>query len=134
MEVRRLKAGLQTARTDIGDARKALAEAVREVTGLRSQLAKAKHLAAESESKAGTLLKQRAQLREELKAAQAGGAAAGGGHTCPKDGGAMHEAERDGVVVDVCEKCGGIFFDAGEVEQLLQRTGGGGWLARIFGR
>lgn len=35
---------------------------------------------------------------------------------CPKCGGSMREVRREGVVVDRCTECGGIFLDAGELE------------------
>lgn len=38
---------------------------------------------------------------------------------CPKCGGTLTEIQYEVVKVDRCESCNGIFFDAGEVEQLL---------------
>ena len=38
---------------------------------------------------------------------------------CPKCGGAMRSQERQGIVVDVCTQCRGIFLDRGERERLL---------------
>jgi Zn-finger nucleic acid-binding protein len=39
--------------------------------------------------------------------------------TCPKCGGAMHSYERNGVTVDQCTECRGIFLDRGELERLV---------------
>ncbi|CAN5115888.1 hypothetical protein BH23CHL1_BH23CHL1_20900 [soil metagenome] len=39
---------------------------------------------------------------------------------CPKCFSAMRRVERSGVVVDRCTGCGGLFFDRGELERLLQ--------------
>jgi uncharacterized protein len=39
--------------------------------------------------------------------------------TCPKCGGAMRSYERNGVVVDQCTECRGIFLDRGELERLV---------------
>jgi Zn-finger nucleic acid-binding protein len=41
--------------------------------------------------------------------------------TCPKCGGEMHTVERNGVTIEQCRKCHGIFLDRGEFEQLLTR-------------
>jgi Zn-finger nucleic acid-binding protein len=40
---------------------------------------------------------------------------------CPKCGGEMHTVERNGVTIEQCRKCHGIFLDRGEFEQLLSR-------------
>lgn len=39
--------------------------------------------------------------------------------TCPKCRGEMRSYERNGVVVDQCRECRGIFLDRGELETLL---------------
>ena len=41
--------------------------------------------------------------------------------TCPKCGGEMHAVARNGVTIEQCRKCHGIFLDRGEFEQLLAR-------------
>ncbi|HVR41514.1 MAG TPA: zf-TFIIB domain-containing protein [Thermoanaerobaculia bacterium] len=43
---------------------------------------------------------------------------------CPKCGFDLHTIEFHGVKVDQCGHCGGIFFDQGEIEQLLQHEAG----------
>ncbi len=40
---------------------------------------------------------------------------------CPKCGGEMHPHGRNGVTIEQCRKCHGIFLDPGEFEQLLSR-------------
>jgi Zn-finger nucleic acid-binding protein len=40
---------------------------------------------------------------------------------CPKCGGEMRAHERNGVTIEQCRKCHGIFLDRGEFEQLLGR-------------
>ena len=42
-----------------------------------------------------------------------------GALTCPKCGGAMRHYERNGVVVDQCAECRGVFLDRGELERLI---------------
>ena len=39
--------------------------------------------------------------------------------TCPKCGAAMRQYERNGVTVDQCTECRGLFLDRGELEHLL---------------
>ena len=36
---------------------------------------------------------------------------------CPRDSGDMKEIEKDGVVVDICENCTGVWFDNREFEK-----------------
>ncbi|MBX3104046.1 MAG: zf-TFIIB domain-containing protein [Cryobacterium sp.] len=38
---------------------------------------------------------------------------------CPKCQGTWRRIERNGVVIDQCEQCQGIFLDRGELEQLI---------------
>jgi Zn-finger nucleic acid-binding protein len=40
---------------------------------------------------------------------------------CPKCGGEMRQQARNGVTIEQCRKCYGIFLDRGEFEQLLGR-------------
>lgn len=55
---------------------------------------------------------------------------------CPKDGGALHERDMDGVKVDVCTTCNGVWLDAGELDTLRARdhSGVGRFLSNILGR
>jgi uncharacterized protein len=39
--------------------------------------------------------------------------------TCPKCGSEMRSYERNGVVVDQCTGCRGLFLDRGELERLV---------------
>ncbi|MGE5408855.1 MAG: zf-TFIIB domain-containing protein [Syntrophothermus sp.] len=41
--------------------------------------------------------------------------------TCPKCKGQMRTHERNGVTIEQCTRCHGIFLDRGEFEQLLGR-------------
>lgn len=42
---------------------------------------------------------------------------------CPKCGSAMRTYERNGVTVDQCTGCGGLFLDRGELERLIEAEG-----------
>ena len=44
--------------------------------------------------------------------------------TCPKCRGEMRTYERNGILIDQCQECRGIFLDRGELEQLLDAERG----------
>lgn len=39
--------------------------------------------------------------------------------TCMRCGGEMRTYQRNGIVIDQCERCHGIFLDRGELERLI---------------
>ena len=43
--------------------------------------------------------------------------------TCPKCQGEMRSYERNGINVDQCTECRGLFLDRGELEHLVQAEG-----------
>lgn len=49
---------------------------------------------------------------------------------CPKDGYDLTSTDYQGVTVDTCAHCGGLWLDHGELDQLMAR-GGQGVLRRI---
>ena len=46
--------------------------------------------------------------------------------TCPVCQGVMREIERQGVLIDTCTQCRGVWLDRGELEKLAGAMGGGG--------
>ena len=51
---------------------------------------------------------------------------------CPKCGMDLKEIEFRGIQIDKCFSCGGIYFDDGEVEQLMaQEDGEDGFFSRV---
>lgn len=42
---------------------------------------------------------------------------------CPNDNTAMQEIDRNGVRIDVCPQCRGVWLDRGELEKLLEMVG-----------
>lgn len=79
-----------------------------------------------------------AKLRAELDAKRAAAAESQSKTAhwmrCPKCGGQMAEKRHENVNVDVCGGCGGIFFDAGELDLLLKHEKeGASLLGRLFG-
>ncbi|HJX05384.1 MAG TPA: zf-TFIIB domain-containing protein [Candidatus Nanoarchaeia archaeon] len=40
---------------------------------------------------------------------------------CPKDHFPMRKKTREGITIDKCEKCGGIWLDKGEMDEIIQK-------------
>ncbi len=81
------------------------------------------------------LAKLRAELDAKRKAASSASAKATHWMCCPKCGGTMAEVKLESVVIDRCGSCGGIYFDAGELELLVKHEkSSSGVLGRLFGR
>ena len=73
------------------------------------------------------------RMREKMKVAEEAKAAGASSMVCPRCGGALKENKFQEISIDTCEKCGGVWLDAGELEQLTQREKGG-WLSGLFHR
>ena len=69
---------------------------------------------------------------ERMRAKRAAEGAAAG-LQCPKCDGTLMEIDYDVVKIDRCEKCNGVWLDAGELEQLTKQEDGGGLMSRLFG-
>ncbi|MGH9338427.1 MAG: zf-TFIIB domain-containing protein [Acidobacteriota bacterium] len=50
---------------------------------------------------------------------------------CPKCGGTMEEAEQGAVKIDICTRCGGSFFDKGELDLVLKMNEKASFLDRL---
>jgi Zn-finger nucleic acid-binding protein len=72
------------------------------------------------------------KLREKMKVSEEAKAAGISSMRCPRCDGTLNENKVDDVSIDVCDKCGGVWLDSGELEQLTKREGGG-FLSRIWG-
>jgi Zn-finger nucleic acid-binding protein len=73
------------------------------------------------------------KLREKMKVSEDAKAAGISSMKCPRCDGALQESKVEDVSIDICDKCGGVWLDSGELEQLTKREGGGGFLSRIWG-
>lgn len=51
---------------------------------------------------------------------------------CPKCDGHLFETEYEGIAIDVCDKCSGVWLDAGELAQVVDNNEDSGWLSRFF--
>ena len=71
-----------------------------------------------------SLERLREALREEARERDAGPVTM----DCPRCTGKLHAADYDGVEINRCDNCGGIWLDAGELEQIIsQETSTGRW-------
>lgn len=52
---------------------------------------------------------------------------------CPKCDGVLVETDYENIRIDVCDKCSGVWFDAGELAQVVEKNENSGWLSRFFG-
>ena len=60
------------------------------------------------------------RLREKMKVADAAKAAGTSTMSCPRCDGNLKESKFEEVTIDTCEKCGGVWLDSGELEQLTR--------------
>ena len=52
---------------------------------------------------------------------------------CPRCTGKLHSETYDEVNVDRCDKCGGLWLDAGELEQIIgKESGPGRWFQALW--
>lgn len=73
------------------------------------------------------------ELIEKMKAKIVGAAAGERNVKCPKCGGSLRETEFENVKIDVCEKCSGVWLDAGELAQIVDQDKENGWFSRLVG-
>lgn len=70
------------------------------------------------------------KMKAKLEAENAKGLEA----KCPKCDGDLVETDFENIKVDVCNKCSGVWFDAGELAQVMDKEEKkDGWLGRFFG-
>lgn len=73
------------------------------------------------------------ELIERMRAKLAFEHAASAGIDCPRCDGRLMEANYEHIKIDVCDKCHGVWLDAGELAQIIEKDKQGGWFARLFG-
>jgi uncharacterized protein len=71
------------------------------------------------------------KLREKMKVAAEAKAAGTSSMRCPRCDGTLNETTFEGVSIDTCDKCAGVWLDSGELEQLTRKEAGG-WLSRLW--
>lgn len=74
------------------------------------------------------------ELLDKMKAKIDGGEAKNAELQCPRCDGTLYETTYEGITIDVCNHCTGVWLDAGELAQVAAKDeGGSGWFGRIFG-
>lgn len=76
--------------------------------------------------------RQERELIEKMKAKMTAEQAEAALPPCPKCDGKLVEVDFEGVNIDLCDKCGGAWLDAGELETLTKKESGGVF-SRMFG-
>ena len=71
------------------------------------------------------------ELVEKMKAKLAAENSSASTLQCPKCDGQLVETDYESVKIDVCNKCAGTWFDAGELAQVVDKEPEG-WLGRLF--
>ena len=74
------------------------------------------------------------KLREKMKVSEEAKAAGTSSMKCPRCDGTLKESKFEEVTIDVCDKCGGVWLDSGELEQVTKKEAesGGGWFGRFW--
>ncbi len=72
------------------------------------------------------------ELIEKMKAKMSADNAQAGKLNCPKCDGKLVETDFENIKIDVCNSCTGVWLDAGELAQIVEKEEGGGWLGRMF--
>ena len=71
------------------------------------------------------------KLRAKMKIAEQAKAAGTSSMQCPRCDGNLKESKFEEVLIDTCDKCGGVWLDSGELEQLTKKDTSG-WLSRYW--
>src|SRR5262245_13758998 len=71
------------------------------------------------------------KLRAKMKVAEEAKAAGISTMKCPRCDGTLNESKVEEVSIDTCDKCGGVWLDSGELEQLTRRESAG-WFKRLW--
>ena len=73
------------------------------------------------------------ELIEKMREKTRGENAQATGMQCPRCDGKLFETEFENIKIDACDTCSGIWFDAGELAQILDKGDNKGWFGRFFG-
>jgi hypothetical protein len=73
------------------------------------------------------------ELIEKMRAKMAGENATSLDLKCPKCDGTLQETQYENIKIDVCDKCTGVWLDAGELAQVVDKDKSGGWFSRLLG-
>ena len=73
------------------------------------------------------------KLRQKMAIAEEAKAAGSSSMACPRCDGTLTESSLEGVLIDTCSKCAGVWLDARELQQLSQRPAGS-WLSGLLNK
>lgn len=73
------------------------------------------------------------KLRQKMAVAEQAKTAGVSSMQCPRCDGALRESAFEGVQVDTCDKCAGVWLDAKELEQVVKGNNTG-WIAGLWNR
>ena len=72
------------------------------------------------------------KLRAKMKVAEDAKAAGISSMKCPRCDGNLKESDFEGVMIDTCDQCSGVWLDPGEFVQLVQKEVKSGWFSRFW--
>jgi len=72
------------------------------------------------------------ELIEQMRAKRAEAERQASAIQCPKCEGTLDELTFDEIQIDRCNKCNGVWLDAGEMERLIGKQESHGWLSRLW--
>lgn len=71
------------------------------------------------------------KMRAKMAVSEEAKAAGTSSMKCPRCEGTLNATSFEGVEIDTCDKCGGVWLDSGELEQLTKRESG--FFDRLWG-
>ena len=74
------------------------------------------------------------KLRQKMAVAEQAKAAGASSMQCPRCDGVLKESSFEGVLLDTCDKCAGVWLDASELEQVVKGNSSGSWLGELWDR
>jgi len=72
------------------------------------------------------------KLRAKIKVAEEAKAAGLSSMKCPRCDGSLQETKFEELMIDICDQCGGVWLDSGELEQLTRKPETGSWFSRLW--
>lgn len=73
-----------------------------------------------------------AKMKTKLDAEKAAEAESASPLKCPKCDGTLHEKDFEDIVIDVCDSCSGVWFDAHEFVNVAMKEEGSSWFGKLF--
>ena len=119
-ELEQLRSETLKSAVELAAAAQQAEEATRRADEAHRRAVEATRFADETGRRAEERERERARLARELEAAHA--ELAGYKLRCPKCGKSFVEEEYEGITIDRCSGCDAIYFDAGEVDQLIAKV------------